>query len=140
MTANQKISLALLIGRLITVFIMAHVIRKQHGVLKAKNYPELNTLRKTLLLGSIIILLGNTVPIIIDVMGVLGKGSFSLLLAYVFSNNIIAIFSAYMLWYNISLSEKIKLINHAAVVKEARKLANSENINEGLQAQLDKRG
>lgn len=109
MDVNQKISLALLAGRLVTVFIMAMVIRKQHRVLRANNYPELRPLRIRLLIGSYIAMAGNIIPVMIDTMGLFGKGSFALLLAYVFSNNFTAILTAYLVWFNIRLSEKIKL-------------------------------
>lgn len=107
MDANQKISLGLLIGRLITVFIMIIVVRKQYGYLKAREYPELHQLRKVLLWGSLVILMGNIVPIIIDTFGLLGRGSFAWLLTYVISNNLTAMLSAYMMWYSIKLTEKI---------------------------------
>lgn len=109
MTANQIISLFLLVGRAATVALMVLVIRKQARVLHSKKYPELQQLRKWLLGGSIVILLGNLVPITIDLYGVFGKGSFSLLLAYVFSNNLTAMFSAYVMLYNLRLAERIKL-------------------------------
>lgn len=111
MTANQYISIALLLGRGVVLYFMIKVIRKQHRVLKAKNYPELNELRQRNLVFSVIILLGNVVPILIDTLGIFGKGSFGLLLAYVFSNNITAMLSAYMLWSNLVLAEKIKIID-----------------------------
>jgi hypothetical protein len=110
MNANQKISLALLIGRLVTVYFMLLVVGKQYRVLKARNYPELKRLRTTLLTGSSIILAGNIIPIIIDTLGIFGAGSFALLLAYVFSNNLTAMLAAYMMWYSIRISEKTEVI------------------------------
>lgn len=110
MTANQYIAIVLLVGRLITVAITFVVIRKQYRVLRAKKYPQLKRLRRTLFAGSIIIMLGNVIPIIIDALGIVGKGSFNLLLAYVFSNNITAALSAYMTWYAIRISEKTEVI------------------------------
>lgn len=123
MNTNQKISLALLVGRLITVIIMFMVARKQYQVLKVQNYPELTRLRRTLFLGSLIVLAGNILPVVIDVMGVFNRGSFGLLLAYVFSNNFTALLGAYLLWYNINLAERIKLIDieeQRAEVEDAR--------------------
>lgn len=109
MTTNQYISISLLIGRLVTIYIMVLVIRKQRRALKSTKYPELRDLRKTLLVGSVILLLANFVPVLIDTLGLFNKGSFGLLLAYVFSNNLTAIFAAYMLWYNLRLAERIKI-------------------------------
>jgi hypothetical protein len=113
MNTNQKISLALLIGRLVSVSFMALVVSKQYKVLRAKNYPELKRLRTTLLVGSCIILAGNIIPIVIDTLGIFGMGSFALLLAYVFSNNLTAMLAAYMMWYSIRISEKTEVILQA---------------------------
>ena len=118
MTANQKISLVLLLGRILTVYLMSLVIRKQSRFLKARSHPELYQLRRRLLLGSIVVLAGNVVPIVIDTMGVFNKGSFGLLLAYVFSNNLTAIISAYLLWSTIRLSEKLKVANEVSKKSE----------------------
>lgn len=110
MTVNQYIALGLLLGRIVTVILTAMVIRKQYRVLKTKKYPELKMLRRNLMLGTIILLIGNFIPIVIDTLGIFNRGSFSLLLAYVFSNNITAILASFMLWYNIRLSERTKLL------------------------------
>lgn len=111
MTTNQKISVVLLIGRLVTVMIMSFVIRKQWRALKSRKYPELRSLRQVLLIGSLVVSMGNILPIIIDVYGIFGKGSFGLLLAYVFSNNITAILAAVVTFYSLSLAERIKVID-----------------------------
>lgn len=131
MTTNQKISLALLIGRAIVLYYMVRVVSKQYRVLKTKNYPELNQLRIRNLVFSAIILLGNIIPIIIDVMGIFGKGSFNLLLAYVFSNNITAIMSAYILWYNIRLAERIKIIDTEQARVDIQDAVEDERENNG---------
>lgn len=123
MTANQWISLSLLIGRVIVIVILYYVIRKQYRVLHARNYPELNRLRRTLLLGSVIIICGNIVPVIIDTLGVFNMGSFGLLLAYVYSNNITAIFAAWVMWYNLNLAEKVQLIDEKAARKDKKEIA-----------------
>lgn len=107
MTANQYISIGLLLGRIICVSIMVLVIRKQWQVLWTKNYPELQPLRWRNLVGSIILIAMNFVPIIIDVMGVFNVGNFTILLMYVFSNNLTAILYSYMLWTSLKLAEKI---------------------------------
>lgn len=139
MTANQYISLALLIGRLITIYIMYFVVRRQYRNLKARSYPELNQLRFNLLVASIIILIGQILPVTIDVLGLFEIGSFGLLVAYVASNNIISMLSAFVLWYNLNLTQRIKLIDQAAVEAQLNKLAKSKSNNGKLQALLDEK-
>lgn len=129
MTTNQYISMVLLLGRIVVLFYMLRVIRKQYRVLRAKNYPELNELRIRNLVFSAIILLGNVLPILIDVMGIFGIGSFGLLLAYVFSNNITAVASAYMLWHNLALAERIKIIDVQQAKDDIQEAVESERAN-----------
>lgn len=107
MEANQYISLALLVGRFTCVYILSLVIRKQWRALRSKNYPELRPLREKNLLGTIILVIMNFFPIVLDTFGIFGRGSFSLLLAYVFSNNLSAILYSYMLWTSLRLAERI---------------------------------
>lgn len=107
MDANQYISLALLIGRLTCVYILALVIRKQWRALRSRNYPELRPLREKNLLGSIVLVGMNLIPIVLDIFGLFNMGSFGLLLAYVFSNNLSAILYSYMLWTSLRLAEQI---------------------------------
>lgn len=107
MNANQYISLALLLGRVVSVTILFMVIRKQHRALRSKNYPQLRPLREKNLLGTVVLIGMSFVPILIDVFGIFNAGSFNLLLAYVFSNNLSAILYSYMLWSSLRLAERI---------------------------------
>lgn len=139
MTANQYISLALLIGRLITIYIMYFVARRQYRNLKARSYPELTQLRLNLLIASIIILIGQILPVTIDVLGLFEVGSFGLLVAYLTSNNITALLSAFLLWYNLELTQRIKLLDQAAIKKEIGKLDKATQKNVKLQALVDEK-
>lgn len=109
MDANQYLSLGLLIGRIICVHILFLVIRKQWRALRSKKYPELRSIRETNLIGTVILVCMNFIPIILDVFGLFGAGSYGLLLLYVFSNNLSAILYSYMLWTSLRLAEKIVL-------------------------------
>lgn len=111
MNANQWYSLLLLIGRVITVVLILKVVPKQYQQLKAQNYPQLQRLRNRLFVSSIILLVGNFVPITIDVFGLFNMGSFGLLLLYVFSNNITAMLSAYMTYTVYRISETTEIID-----------------------------
>lgn len=95
MDANQWIALALLFGRGYTVWNIVQVIRHQWAIRKiADEYADL---RKRMFILSFTVLVGNFIPILIDVFGLFGLGSFELLLAYVFSNNITAMILSFML-------------------------------------------
>lgn len=110
MDSNQVHALLLLIGRIVTLVLILLVIPKQYKLLKAKNQPEISYLRRRLFLSSVIMGAGQLVPIIIDVLGIFGKGSFGLLLLYVYSNNLTAMLGAYMMWtvYKISESREVE--------------------------------
>lgn len=97
MEANQYIYIGLLLGRLVSVYILALVIRKQWRALRSKKYPELRPLREGNLLGSTVLIGANVIPIILDVFGIFNMGTFGLLLAYIFSNNISAMLYSYMI-------------------------------------------
>lgn len=97
--STKEISLLLLFGRLFTVLFVSLVIRLQVQLVKQNRGPELQWYRKSLLALTIVLLVGNFVPIVIDSYGILGKGSFGLLLLYVFSNNITAMIAAFITWF-----------------------------------------
>lgn len=109
MDANQYIAIGLLLGRIICVVILSLVIRKQWRALRSKKYPELRSIRQLNLAGTIVLLVMNFIPILIDALGVFDKGNFATLLAYVFSNNLTAILYSFMLWTGLRLAEKIVL-------------------------------
>lgn len=99
MTINQKISLALLIGRMITVTFVGMTARLQWRLIKQNDGPELQVYRVILFSLTLILIFGNIIPIVIDVASLFNKGSLTLLVAYVFSNNITAMLAAVILWY-----------------------------------------
>lgn len=96
---TRLIAVILLAGRLLTVIFVGLVIRLQIQLLKQNRGPELQWYRKSLLALTLILFIGNFVPIVIDSLGVFGKGSFSLLLLYVFSNNLTAMIAAFITWF-----------------------------------------
>jgi hypothetical protein len=109
MDSNQIHALLLLIGRIITVIFIGNVVPKQYKLLKATNYPELRKLRKRLLQASVVLLVGQFIPILIDVLGIFQIGSLNLLLVYVYSNNLTAMLAAYIMWTVYRISEQTKL-------------------------------
>lgn len=95
---TKTISLLLLVGRIVTVLFIGMVVRLQWQLIKQNRGPELQWYRKSLFALSLAGLVGNFIPITIDAFGVFGKGSFGLLLLYVFSNNISAMIQSITLW------------------------------------------
>lgn len=102
---TRIIAATLLVGRLITIWFIFIVFKKQLSLLRSKHHVELRPLRKILFGLSFITIAGNIIPVVIDTMGIFGKGSFGLLLAYVYSNNITAILSAITLYVVYKISE-----------------------------------
>lgn len=92
---NTVISLLLLIGRLVGIYLMLRVLMIQLSLRKRKDH--VSNLRAVLMSLGIVIMLGNVIPVIIDVMGIFGKGSYGLLVAYAFSNNLTAVLAAFMI-------------------------------------------
>lgn len=115
MSANQIHSLVLLIGRLLTLYFILWVIPRQYKVFKTRmvSEPELRPIRGKLLLGHVVMALGQVVPITIDVFGLFNRGSFGLLLLYVYSNNFTALLSAYLMKTVYVTSEKTRLDDEA---------------------------
>lgn len=105
---TKILSLILLFGRIASVVFISMTIRLQVKLIRSRRHNELNGLRKVLLASSCLILLGNVVPIIIDVNGIFGRGSFALLITYVLSNNITALLSAMLMWQIYRVSGKVQ--------------------------------
>lgn len=106
MNANQWLSLALLIGRVITVGFVGFTMRLQLKLIKDNVYPEYQWYRMLLFSLTAVLALGNVIPIVIDGYGLVNKGSLGLLYAYVISNNITAMLSAFITWFVYHYSRK----------------------------------
>lgn len=94
----------LLIGRLVSVVFISLVIRRQWTLFKSKIAPHLVSFRRNLFILSIVILLGQVVPIIIDTLAIyadVSKSSASpspIGVAYAVSNCLTSILSAIFIW------------------------------------------
>lgn len=66
----EHYALILLIIRIIAVALIIRVIAIQTPLLKAVNDPHLTPLRVALLVMSYVLLLGNTIPVVIDILTV----------------------------------------------------------------------
>lgn len=104
---TRVIAALLLIGRLITVIFILIVLINQIKLLRNNIFPELKPVRKRLFAMNVVLLLGQFIPITIDALGIWGRGSFNLLLAYVFSNNITAMIASIVTWDTYNLAAKI---------------------------------
>jgi hypothetical protein len=99
----QIIAAILLLARLASDFYMARVLRKQWKLLKLPIEPEIKRFRKVLFILSIVIFVGNFIPIIIDSITLLygnpGRPAAvrPISLMYAVSNASVAFFSAYLI-------------------------------------------
>lgn len=99
MTANQYHALALALGRVVTIVFVFLVARLQWRLIRQNKGPKLQVYRIILFSLSVILLLGNIFPLLLDIKGIFGKGSFLLLVLYVDSNAITALLAAVMMYY-----------------------------------------
>lgn len=107
----------LLIGRSASVFFMTLVVRRQRALSKLPINPELAPFRKTLNRLSIAILVGNIIPIVLDVVTIAAANSLEredspsiIGVSYAFSNCITAAISAYLIWTLYKQAAKTVLI------------------------------
>lgn len=98
MGVYKTIALLLLVERLVSIaFIIATVVI-QWRLLVSKNMPELRPLKLTLLILNGVILLGNVVPIVLDVSVLLDKSTTYLLVFYALSNSMTAMVWSFTFW------------------------------------------
>jgi hypothetical protein len=104
------IALTLLICRIVSVAFILAVLRKQWGLLKARNHVEVATLRKVLFYLAVVILVGQFVPILIDSATLLDQAKrnapSALGIAYAYSNALTAMISSLLLWLVYRVSER----------------------------------
>jgi hypothetical protein len=97
------IALTLLTARIVSVVFLLSVLRKQWAVLRTKDHPELGTLRRVLFYLSMVIFLGQFVPILIDAATLVAQVKRSdpnpLGVAYAYSNAFTAMISSLLLWF-----------------------------------------
>lgn len=113
----KTIALILLLGRLISVTFMTLVVKRQRELMKLPIDPELVPFRKTLNRLSIAVLVGNIVPIIIDVFTIVAANSLEredspsvIGVAYAFSNMLTSILAAFLIWTLYKQAAKTVLI------------------------------
>jgi len=106
----KLIALTLLICRLASVGFILAVLRKQSVPLRAKDHPEVGTLRRVLFYLALVILVGQFVPILIDWATLLDQAKRStpsaLGVAYAYSNAFTAVISSLLLWLVYRVSER----------------------------------
>jgi len=109
MLSIQIIASILLVFRLVSSFFIILVIRRQIGLLKLPldpdfNTPSVRTLRKVLLALSVVVLLGNLIPVFIDAYTLFidnpGRTPFlkTVSVSYSLSNATTALCSAILIW------------------------------------------
>lgn len=113
----KTVALILLLGRLVSVTFMLLVVRRQRSLTKEAKYKELAPMRRVLNRLSLAVLIGNIIPIIIDIMTIYAANSLEredspsvIGVTYGFSNCITSAISAYLIWTLYKQAEKTVLI------------------------------
>lgn len=101
----KYIAFILLLGRIVSVFFMALVVKRQRELNKIPISPELKPFRTILQQLSIAVLIGNIIPIVIDILTILAPDSLhredspsTIGIMYGFSNVVTSALSAYLIW------------------------------------------
>lgn len=113
----KTVALILLLGRIVSVVFMVLVVKRQRILSKLPVNPQLRPLRKTLNHLSLAVLVGNIIPIFLDISTVIAANSLEredspsvVGVSYAFSNCITAGISAYLIWTLYKQAEKTVLI------------------------------
>lgn len=113
----KHVAAILLVGHIVSAAFMVFVVRRQRALTKLPVNPELMPLRRTLGRLSMAVLIGNIIPILIDILTIIAHDSLkredspSLVgMTYAFSNAITAAVSAYLIWTLYKQAAKTVLI------------------------------
>lgn len=113
----KTVAFILLLGHIVSAVFMLFVVRRQRGLSKLPIDPELLPFRKTLNRLSLAILVGNFIPIVIDILTIVVTDSLhredtpSIAgVIYAFSNAVTAAVSAYLIWTLYKQAAKTVLI------------------------------
>lgn len=124
----KAVALILLLGRLVSFGFMLLVVKRQRALSKLPINPELVPLRKTLNRLSIVVLVGNLIPIAIDILTILAANSLEredspsvVGVMYGFSNCITSAVSAFLIWTLYKQAEKTVLLVDEATEKALNK-------------------
>lgn len=103
MLTIQQLAIGLIFLHMGSVIYISMVLRRQFGLFKVPISPYLNHFRKVLFTLSCIVLLGNVIPILIDVLTLFvqtGRPAHLRIVSilYAFSNGVTALISAYLIW------------------------------------------
>lgn len=125
----KTVAFILLLGRLVSFGFMVAVVRRQRALGKAAQYKELAPMRRVLSRLSWAVLIGNIVPIVIDIVTIMAANSLEredspsvIGVTYGFSNCITSAISAYLIWTLYKQAEKTVLIVDEATEKALNKL------------------
>lgn len=92
------ISAVLLVGRLVAMSFLMTVAATQYRLLRSNVYPELQNLRATLFILTVVVMLSQVYPIVIDIYGIFDRATPGMIIFYAFSNNGSAVLTSIMLW------------------------------------------
>lgn len=98
MDIYKVITSLLLVERFVGITFTVVTLVIQWKLLASKNMAELKPLKLTLLLLNSIVLLGNVVPVILDMSVLLDRSTTYLLVFYALSNSTTAMIWSFMFW------------------------------------------
>lgn len=141
----KTIALTLLILRLIAVYFMSLVLKRQLGLLRDNYSPELRGTRIILFVLAMVIFVGNFVPILIDTLTIFGSVARSqpltIGITYAYSNALTAAVAGITFWllYRSIEREQLELAkrivatkltsdNKQTALKKANKILRDKNI------------
>jgi hypothetical protein len=114
--STAQIASLLLIGRILSMYLMVSVIRRQWILFKIPIDKDLVKFRKILLLLSSAIVIGNLIPILIDLIAIVYSNSQyiarpnAISVIYAVSNNLTAVLSAFFIWALYKLADRTAII------------------------------
>lgn len=106
----------LLLGRIVSTGFILLVISRQIGLFRRRIQPELIWFRRVLFGLALVILIGNMIPLMIDVVTIIGFVERStnrvnpVGVAYALSNDGVAVFSAILVWIMYRMAARTLLI------------------------------
>ena len=112
----RTLSAVLLVGQILSVGFIFRVLQLQYGLFKTRIQSDLLLVRRTLFFLALVILLGNVIPLMLDIFTVfdnLRRGVSTVNLAgifYTISNTLTLTVSAILIWQLYRMAAKVLIV------------------------------
>jgi hypothetical protein len=107
----KTLAVYLLIGRILSLIVIGIVLRKQVEIFRGRPDPELRQGRIVMMFFAMVLLLGNFIPVVIDIAVIHGDVTRAnpspAGIAYAFSSNLVSLFSSCALLALYIIAEKL---------------------------------